>query len=397
MTLPLEGVRVLDLTHVLAGPFCTYQLSLLGAEVIKIEMPGRGDLARSLGANVQTASKGMGSSFVAVNAGKQSITLDIKCNEGKTILKRMVSESDVLVENFRPGVMKRLGLDFETLSAIRASLVYCSISGFGQSGPMAQRPAYDQIIQGISGAMSITGSDTSAPLRVGYPVADTVGGLTASFAIVSALFGAQKSGRGTYIDVSMLESVLASMGWIVSDFLNAGIDPLPRGNDNFTAAPSGTFRTGDGLLNIAANEDRQYAALCRALDRADLLVDPRFIDRHIRKNHREALTVELEHSLATRPAKEWESRLNEAGVPAGLVMTVPQILRHPQIRDNQFVSQLNSPTGEQWVTRCGFRFTGDLIEPTSPAPELSQHTEKWLQYLGYSTEDIHRLRQDHVI
>ena len=395
--LPLEGVRVLDLTNVLAGPFCTYQLALMGAEVVKVEQPVRGDLARRLGADPEAAKRGMGASFVAVNAGKQSVTLDLKHPEGKEVLKRLVAEADVLVENFRPGVMDRLALGYDALSKIKPSLVYCGISGFGKDGPFAQRPAYDQIIQGASGVMSITGDAASAPLRVGYPVSDTVGGLTAAFAVASALVGARQTGTGRYIDVSMLEATLATMGWVVSNYLNAGVEPVPMGNANFTAAPSGTFHTGDGLVNIAANEDKQYAALCEAAGRPDLKADSRFADRHARKANRAALTVELEAALATRSAAEWEELLIRAGVPAGQVLTVPEIVEHPHIRGRGFVAEIAAPEGRQRVTRCGFRFGDSNPAPSGPAPTLSAQTEAWLQRLGYGAEDIQRLKDSGVV
>jgi CoA:oxalate CoA-transferase len=395
--LPLTGVRVLDLTNVLAGPFCTYQLALMGAEVIKVEQPVRGDLARRLGADPEAAKRGMGASFVAVNGGKQSVTLDLKHPEGKEVLKRFVAEADVLVENFRPGVMDRLALGYNALSQIKPSLVYCAISGFGKDGPFAQRPAYDQIVQGASGVMSITGDTTSAPLRVGYPVSDTVGGLTAAFAVASALFGARQTGTGRFIDVSMLESTLATMGWVVSNYLNAGVNPAPMGNANFTAAPSGTFRTGDGLINIAANEDKQYAALCDTVGRPDLTTDDRFVDRHARKSQRAALTVELESALAARGAAEWEDRLIRAGVPAGQVLTVPEIMEHPHIRGRGFVAEMEAPGGPQRVTRCGFRFGDGNPAPSSPAPALSAQTEMWLTRLGYGEDDIRRLKEANVV
>jgi crotonobetainyl-CoA:carnitine CoA-transferase CaiB-like acyl-CoA transferase len=395
--LPLEGVRVLDLTNVLAGPFCTYQLALMGAEVVKVEQPVRGDLARRLGADPEAAKRGMGASFVAVNAGKQSVTLDLKHPEGKEVLRRLVAEADVLVENYRPGVMDRLALGYDTLSKIKPSLVYCAISGFGKDGPFAQRPAYDQIIQGASGVMSITGDAASAPLRVGYPVSDTVGGLTAAFAVASALLGARQTGTGRYIDVSMLEATLATMGWVVSNYLNAGVEPVPMGNANFTAAPSGTFRTGDGLVNIAANEDKQYAALCEAVGRPDLKADGRFADRHARKANRAALTVELEAALAARGAAEWEDVLIRAGVPAGQVLTVPEIVEHPHIRGRGFVAEMAAPEGRQRVTRCGFRFGDGNPAPSRPAPALSAQTEAWLERLGYGAEDIQRLKDSGVV
>ena len=250
----LSGIRVLDLTNVLAGPFCCHQLAHMGAEVIKIEAVGRGDLARQLGADKGLASCKMGISFLAQNAGKKSLSLDLKSEDGKAIFQRLLDTADVLVENFRPGVMARLGLNYERLKQSHPQLIYCAISGFGQTGPMSKRPAYDQIIQGLSGVMSITGNPEDDPLRVGYPLADTIGGLTAAMAISAAL---NQTPRGQFIDVSMLDSVLTTMGWVVSNHLIGGVKPAKHGNENVTSAPSGTFRTGDGLLNIAANEERQ--------------------------------------------------------------------------------------------------------------------------------------------
>ncbi|MBC9175573.1 CaiB/BaiF CoA transferase family protein [Pseudoroseomonas ludipueritiae] len=395
--LPLSGIRVLDLTNVLAGPFCTYLLALMGAEVVKIEQPGRGDLARRLGADPEAAARGMGASFVAVNAGKQSVTLDLKHPEGKEAFRRLVGTADAVVENFRPGVMDRLGLGWTVLSEWRPSLVYCAISGFGADGPMAGRPAYDQIVQGIAGVMSVTGDAHSAPLRVGYPVSDTTGGLTAAFALASALFGARATGQGRYLDVSMLEATLASMGWVVSNHLNAGVDPVPMGNDNFTAAPSGTFRTGDGLLNIAANEDRQYAALCRLIGREDLVTDPRFAARQARKVNRAALTEAVEAALAARGAAEWEALLVAAGVPAGRVLSVPEVMQQPQLRDRGFVTEFQTEEGAQRVTRAGFRFGDGNPAPRAPAPQLSADTDRWLSRLGYDAAEIARMRRDGVV
>jgi formyl-CoA transferase len=213
---PLEGIRVLDLTNVLAGPFCGHQLAHLGAEVIKVEAPGRGDLARDLGADPELNARLMGTSFLAQNAGKKSVTINLKHTQGKALLKRLVEGADVLIENFRPGVMDRLELGWEVLREVNPRLVYGAISGFGQDGPWRDRPAYDQIIQGVSGVMSITGDKDTAPLRVGYPIADTIGGLTAALAVAAALNDRDRKG-GTFIDVSMLEAVLATMGWAVSN------------------------------------------------------------------------------------------------------------------------------------------------------------------------------------
>ena len=404
MGLPLSGVRVLDLSNVLAGPFCAYQLAMLGAEVIKIEHPEGGDLARRLGADPHASARNMGASFVAVNAGKQSVTLNLKDPRGKAILREMVKEADVLVENFRPGVMARLDLGYEALKQINPALVYCAISGFGKDGEMSNRPAYDQIIQGISGAMSVTGDAASAPLRVGYPVSDTVGGLTAAFGICAVLLDARATGTGRMLDVSMLEATLATMGWVVSNYLNAGVTPQPMGNENFTAAPSGTFRTGEGLLNIAANETRQFVALCRVIGRDDLLADPRFSERNARKVNRAALKAEIETALLPDSALNWETKFVDAGVPAGRVMTVPEILAHPHLKSREFVCELadadadaDAGTPAQRVTRAGFRLSEGSTAPVTPAPVLSAHTRDHLARLGYSDSQIETLRTEGVI
>ena len=241
---PLESFRVLDLTNVLAGPFCCHQLAHLGAEVIKIEVPGRGDLARQLGADPELNKNGMGVSFLAQNAGKRSLTLNLKHPEGREIFFRLVEQADVVVENFRPGVMDRLGLGFEKLKEINPRLVYCAISGFGQDGPMKDSPAYDQIIQGLSGVMFVTGNGESGPLRVGFPLADTIGGITAAMGITASL--SKQEREAVLIDVSMLESTMASMGWVISNYLTTGLGPMRMGNENFTSVPSGTFQTSDG-------------------------------------------------------------------------------------------------------------------------------------------------------
>jgi crotonobetainyl-CoA:carnitine CoA-transferase CaiB-like acyl-CoA transferase len=399
MTLPLTGVRVLDLSNVLAGPFCAYQLALLGAEVIKVEHPEGGDLARRLGADKDASARGMGASFVAVNAGKQSITLNLKDARGKEILRSLVKTADVLVENFRPGVMTRLELGYEALSEINPKLVYCAISGFGKDGEFSKRPAYDQIIQGISGVMSVTGDADSAPLRVGYPVSDTVGGLTAAFGICAALVDARANGRGRMLDVSMLEATLSTMGWVVSNYLNAGVTPVPMGNENFTAAPSGTFKTGDGLLNIAANETKQFLSLCRLIGRPDLPDDPRFSERNTRKVNRAALKAEIEAALATDSAMNWDARFTEAGVPAGRVMSVPEILAHPHLVSREFVREFNSDdaTTRQRVTRAGFRFSDADTAPSTPAPTLSANTREHLATLGFDDTQIDELRAEGVI
>jgi len=382
---PLAGVRVLDLTNVLAGPFCAYHLATLGADVIKIEEPRAGDLARALGADPELNRLGMGASFLAQNAGKRSLAVDLKHPDGVAALLNLIETVDVLVENFRPGVMRRLGLGYDVLSARRPKLVYAAISGFGSSGPLRDQPAYDQIVQGYAGVMSVTGDAASAPLRAGFPVSDTVGGLTAALAIAAALLGADRTGRGCEIDVSMLEATLITLGWAVSNYLTAGIAPTPMGNDNMTASPSGTFRTGDGLLNVAANQQRQFEALCHVVGRPELAADPRFAERESRKRHRAELTAELEDALAARPAAVWERELVAAGVPAGLVLSVPEVLDHPHVRAREVTATFDDVPGlgrPLEVLRPGFTLDGRRPTPACRPPRHGEHGRELLREAG---------------
>ena len=397
MTLaPLKGIRILDLTNVLAGPFCCHQLAHMGADVIKVETPGTGDLARQLGADSARNADLMGVSFLAQNPGKRSITLNLKSASGKRILKELVAKSNALVENFRPGVMARLNLDYETLARENPRLVYCAISGFGQDGPLAKLPAYDQIVQGMSGVMSITGDADTAPYRVGYPMADTIGGMTAAFAVAAALAN-RDDNRGTFIDVSMLEAVIATMGWVVSNHLIAGQAPSPNGNDNFTASPSGTFKTADGVMNIAANKQEQFEVLCEIIGNPGLAQDPRFADRKSRLDNRSALTAELEAAFATAPTHDWVEKLTAQGVPAGPVWSVPEALAHPQLADRGLLQTHRIGPEDLQLVGIGAKLDGTAPGVSSPPPELGAHTNEILTELGYDAAQITTLKQEGAI
>jgi crotonobetainyl-CoA:carnitine CoA-transferase CaiB-like acyl-CoA transferase len=373
---PLAGIKVLDLTNVLAGPYCSYQLMLLGAEVVKIEMPGRGDLARQLGPDAELNRHGIGASFLAQNAGKKSVELDLKDPGDRAVFAEMLGGADVLLENFRAGVLARLGFDRDRLRSLNPALIACSITGFGQTGPMSQAPAYDQIIQGLSGMMSVTGTAETAPLRVGFPVCDSIGGLAAALAVVAAVAARQRTGAGCHLDVSMLEASISAMGWTVSNYLVAGVPPEPTGDQNATAAPSGTFDAADGPLNIAANRQEQFERLCRIVGRADLVTDARFADREGRKAHREALNDELNAALRARPAADWEALLGDAGVPAARILTVPQAVESEQLRHRGFITDLPFPDGSGRrlrVVSSGVLFDGEPLTPPEPPPLLGEH------------------------
>jgi crotonobetainyl-CoA:carnitine CoA-transferase CaiB-like acyl-CoA transferase len=374
----LQGIRVLDLTNVLAGPFAGYQLALLGADVLKVENPHGGDLARQLGADPELSSEQLGASFLAQNAGKWSIALDLKKEDDRAAFTRLVADYDVILENFRPGVMDRLGFGWESVRAINPSLIYCAVSGFGQTGPLRDRPAYDQIIQGLSGLMSVTGTAETAPVRVGVPICDSIGGLVAAFSICAALVRRANTGEGAFLDVSMLEAAIASMGWVVSDQLIAERDARPMGNENPTSAPSGTFDTADGKLNIAANKQEQFEKLCGVLGRPELLADARFATRDARKQHRDELRDELEKTLVQQTAREWDEKLMDSGVPAAPVVTIREALDSKHIRARGLIHTVDSPSprgGTISLLGSPVHVDGHAVGPAAPPPVLGADTD----------------------
>ena len=394
----LDGIRVLDMTNVLAGPFATLHLSLLGAEVIKIENPKDGDLARKLGNVPEYNKELMGTSFLAQNANKKSLTLDLKAEQGKEIFFKLVESADILVENFRPGVMARLGFSYEELRKRSPKLIYCAISGFGQTGPDAHKPAYDQIIQGLSGVMAINGDARLNPLRAGFPVCDTVGGLNAAFAIMAALYHREHTGEGQFIDIAMLDSIMPLMGWVAANLLIGGQQPVLLGNDNFTAAPSGMFKTKDGHINIAANKQEQWEDLVDELGLPELKRDPRFQERDTRKANRALLTPLLEIKLTEKTTAHWVQELNAKGIPSGEVLSLEQALTSEQARHRQVIQEVEAPgIGSIKIFNLTAKFSTTPAEITLPPPRLSEHSMQILSELDYSEAEIQALKDKAVI
>ncbi|HLP59233.1 MAG TPA: CoA transferase [Candidatus Deferrimicrobium sp.] len=394
----LENIRILDMTNVLSGPFSTMHLALLGAEVIKIENPVGGDLARILGNVPKLNKEFMGTSFLAQNANKKSLTLNLKQEEGKEIFRKLIATADVLVENFRPDVMKRLGFSYEELARLNPRLVYCAISGFGQTGPDAFKPAYDQIIQGLSGVMDVNGDERLHPLRSGFPVCDTVGGLNAAFAIMAALFHRERTGEGQFIDIALLDSIMPLMGWVAANLLIGGKPPIPMGNDNFTAAPSGTFATKNGYINIAANKQEQWECLVDELGLPELKEDPRFKERDTRKANRKELTPLLETKLKEKDTAHWEEVLNKRGIPSGDILSLEDALNAAQVKHREAIAEINEPgIGNIKVFNMSAKFSKTPASVDAPPPRLSAHTEEILTGLGYSKDDLKSLKEKCVI
>ena len=394
----LEGIKVLDLTNVLSGPFASLHLALLGAEVIKIENPKDGDLARKLGIVPEYNKLLMGTSFLAQNCNKKSLSLNTKSAEGKAIFKKLVVDADLVIENFRPGVMDRLGLGYSVLKELNPSLIYCAISGFGQTGPDADKPAYDQIIQGLSGEMALNGDDRLNPLRAGFPVCDTVGGLNAAFAVMAALFHRERTGEGQFIDIALLDSIMPLMGWVAANLLIGDSQPVVMGNDNFTAAPSGTFRTQDGFINIAANKQEQWEAVCDVLGVPELKTDPRFQERDTRKHNRKALTPLLEARLAAHPTRHWVEALNAKDVPSGEILSLEGALRQPQVQHRGVLQKVDTPgIGEIEVFGLTAGFDKTCGDVATPPPTLGQHNGEILERLGYGDAARAALKSKGVI
>lgn len=397
---PLAGLRVVDLSQVLAGPFATYQLSLLGAEILKIEKPGEGDWTRTGGPSPELSALGMGLNYLAHNAAKKSVTLDLKAPEGLAALKRLIATADVFVENFKPGVAERLGLGFEAVRALRPDIVYCSISAYGQDGPLSPRPAYDHVIQGMCGIMLTTGAKDSGPTKVGAPYVDYATGMNAAMAIMAGLAEMRRTGRAVRLDVAMLDTALMLMASLVTQHLTAGWQPAQHGNEAWSQSPSsGAFQTSDGVLMLAANNDRQFRLLCKAVGREDVLSDPRWSTPAARAAAAPELRAELVALFMTRTAAEWETLLETSGVPAARVRSLDEVVAESQFAARDLVSemQIAGYAGPVHVPNLPFKADGTNMHPASAPSALGADTEAVLRGAGVDGDAIARMRAAGVI
>jgi len=394
---PFAGVRILDFTRYLAGPYGTYQLALLGADVVKIESH-EGDESRHLLVSKEWADRKMASSFLAVNANKRSITLDLRAPAAVEVITRLVPKADVVWENFRPGVMERLGLGYETLAALNPRLIYCAVSGFGHTGPERTTAAFDGKLQAMSGIMSITGEPAGGPMRAGFAICDTIGGMTAALAVASALYQRAHTGRGQFVDVAMLDAALAFIPGPVTEYTVAGIPQRQIGNGSVSRKPTaGRFRAGEGYIVLAVLTEKQFAGLMRTIGRADALDDPRFKDWRARTENEPALREVIETALATDEPKSWEARLTAADVPCATVWKIEEITRHPQLAHRDVLQTIDSRYGPMRLVGSGFRLAHGGPDIEREPPTLGEHTDEILAEAGYAPAEIVQLRRDGVV
>jgi crotonobetainyl-CoA:carnitine CoA-transferase CaiB-like acyl-CoA transferase len=394
---PFAGIRILDFTRYLAGPYGTYQLGLLGADVIKIESR-EGDDTRNQLADRTWAERKMAPSFLAVNGNKRSLTLDLRKPEAVEIVKRLVVGADVVWENFRGGVMDRLGLGYEALSAINPRLIYCGVSGFGRNGPEANTAAFDGKLQAMSGIMSITGTAENGPTRAGFAICDTIGGITAAFAVASALYQRTHTGRGQLVDVAMLDAALAFLPGPVGEWTVAGVEAKQIGNGSVSRKPTASrFQAKGGYLVLAVLTEKQFAGLMKALGRADALADPRFKDWPSRTANEPALREIIEGALAADDPKTWEERLTAADVPCGSIWKIHEIVEHPQLKHRDVLQTIDSRYGPMRLVGAGFRYDHGTPSIDREPPLLGEHTDAILEEAGYTADDIARFHRDQIV
>ena len=383
----LDGTLVVDFSHVMAGPYASHLLRLLGAEVIKIEAPGIGDAMRNYGADRRY--DGMAPAFVAVNAGKKSMVLNLKHLPAREAVRRLIARADVVLENFRPGVMARLGLDYASVRELQPRMVYCSVSGYGQHSPRRDWPAIDNIVQATSGMMSLSGEQGDDPMRVGFPVVDTLTGQTAAFAILAALLRRERTGAGELIDVAMFDAAIAFMASAVVPYLVTGRGLARTGNVGYSGQPtSGVFVSSDGRqVSLGVVQQPQFETLARLVGRADWLADPRFANADLRRQHADEMHQTLSALFATRPAAQWEQELSEAGIPCGMVREVSEAIALDGLAERGIKLPLHVPSlpdlQDVAIVNAGFKFSEDSPHIDVAPPCLGEHNEEILASLGF--------------
>jgi crotonobetainyl-CoA:carnitine CoA-transferase CaiB-like acyl-CoA transferase len=392
---PLSGIKVLDLSRVLAGPYCTMILGDLGAEVIKVEAPGGSDDTRAWGPPYQNK---LSAYYLCTNRNKQSLTLNLKEEQGRKILKKWIQSSDVLLHNFKTGTMEKWGLDYETLSELNPGLIFCSISGFGKSGPYKAYPGYDFVIQAMSGLMSITGTSESGPLKVGVAITDVLTGLYANVAIQAALFERQTSGKGQEIELSLFDSAIASLVNVGSNYLVSKKVPRPLGNLHPNIAPYQTLPTADGQMVLAVGNDHQFRAMCRVIGLTELSSDQRFVTNEKRVAHRVELESILSERLRTKPSKEWTELLLNVGVPCGPINNLDVVFEDEHVKARGLVQHIEHPTaGTVSFVGNPIRFSRSEITYAHHPPEAGEHTENLLSQHGFTSEEIKKLKDLRII
>lgn len=385
---PLAGIKVIDLTRARSGPTAVRQLAEWGADVVKVEAreDADADFARH------------GFDFQNLHRNKRSITVDLKSADGVEILKKLVKDADVLVENYRPDVKHRLGIDYDTLSTINPRLIYGSISGFGQSGPYRDRPGYDQIAQGLGGLMSVTGLPGQGPVRVGIPVADLTAGMFLAHGIMVALYEREKSGQGQWVHTSLLEAMVRMLDFQAGRWLIGNEIPPQAGNDHPTGIPTGVFKTKDGHMNIAAAGQNMFKRLCGALGTEHLVEDARYVNPRDRSKNRHALTVELEKATVTKTSAEWVEILNKAGVPCGPILNVKEVFEDEQVKALGLAAEVTHPTlGTVRMQNLPVTLSRTPGAVRSHSPDAGEHTDEILKGLGYSAAEIERLKEKRVV
>lgn len=391
----LDGIKVLDLSRALAGPYCTMMLADMGAEVIKVEMPGTGDDSRAWG---PPFVEGESAYFMSINRNKKSITLDMKGSKAIEIIMKLIKGSDVLVENFRPGAMERLGLAYQQVKAMNPRLVYCSISGFGQNGPYRMLPGFDQVLQGMGGLMSITGEPDGPPVKVGVPIADITAGMFAAYGIAIALFTREKTGSGQMVDISLLDSQVALLTYRAGSFFASGEIPKRIGSGHPVIVPYQAFKARDVYINIAVGNDQLWGKFCKAVGLEGIVNDPRFATNAKRVQNRDEVVKAVGDLIATKNGEEWLKILTDAGIPCGPIYTVDKIFSDPQVIHRQMVTELHHPkAGTIKVTGNPVKLSDTPGEPSVAPPLLGQHTQEVLEGLGYSAKEIEELKQTKLI